>query len=166
MNNNKLFSQVSQKHTAHIIYREAAPVCRGEDCRWDLITSEQWALCLFLPLVSWQRGPGDTGQWWDGDTSPPCVEILAYVIFTSIHIFFTTVIMIHVWDIWINTANNAFIIQFFKRNSVIMAQNFISDKLISCEAEAVCNWNVFHYSPIMRQWDTTIMSQGALHLAQ
>ena len=77
----------SGKSIAHIIYRDAAPVCRGEDSRWDLITYEQWALCLFLPLVSWQRGPAHTGQWWDGDTSPPRVEMLADVIFTSAHFF-------------------------------------------------------------------------------
>ena len=149
-------------------YREASPVCRGEDSRWDLITYEQWALCLFLPLVSWQQRPADTGQWRDGDTSPPHVEMLADVIFKSAHIF-TTVIMIRVWDIWINTANNAFIYYNYLEETLsswLKVSHLNSDKLISCEAEAVCNWNVFHYSPIMRQWDTTIISRGASHLAQ
>ena len=135
---------------------------------WDLITYEQWALCLFLP---WSPGSRDQHTPDNGEMVTPVLLVWRcwLMSFSHQYIFFTTVIMIRVWDIWINTANNAFIYYNYLEETLsswLKVSHLNSDKLISCEAEAVCNWNVFHYSPIMRQWDTTIISRGASHLAQ
>ena len=69
----------------------------------------------------WSPGSGDLHTPDNGEMVTPVLLVWRcwLMSFSHRHIFFTTVIMI-------NTANNALILQFFKSNSVIMAQNFTS----------------------------------------